>query len=285
MRPAELTRAVAAALATAASLGLTADDAVVLHDSNRLTLRVLPCDVLVRVAPAGHRAARFEIEMAQRLAGPGRPVATLDPRVAPRGYERDGFVITFWTYYGPAGGTIAPADYAAALGRLHAGMRGLDVPTPHARDRVREARQLVASRSRTPALTDGDRELLGTTLERLGRVLDGRADEQVLHGEPHPGNVLSTKDGPLFVDLETCCRGPVEFDVAHAPEEVAGHYPGLDRDLVHDCRVLVLAMITTWRWDRDDDLPDGRHLAVDWLDRLRAALAGDDRALRIAPPT
>ena len=21
--------------------------------------------------------------------------------------------------------------------------------------------------------------------------------------------------GPLFIDLETCCRGPVEFDLAH----------------------------------------------------------------------
>jgi len=39
--------------------------------------------------------------------------------------------------------------------------------------------------------------------------------EQLLHGEPHPGNVLSTKNGLVFIDLETCCRGPVEFDIAH----------------------------------------------------------------------
>jgi hypothetical protein len=33
--------------------------------------------------------------------------------------------------------------------------------------------------------------------------------------------VLRTRKGLLFVDLETCCHGPVEFDIAHGllPEE------------------------------------------------------------------
>ncbi|CAM5607105.1 Aminoglycoside phosphotransferase OS=Streptomyces griseorubiginosus OX=67304 GN=AQJ54_28660 PE=4 SV=1 [Streptomyces griseorubiginosus] len=30
-------------------------------------------------------------------------------------------------------------------------------------------------------------------------------------------------------------------------------------------------MITTWRWDRHDQLPNGRGLAAEWLGRLRAA--------------
>jgi Ser/Thr protein kinase RdoA (MazF antagonist) len=57
-----------------------------------------------------------------------------------------------------------------------------------------------------------DRELLGGTLRSLRRLIGGRGGvEQLLHGEPHPGNVLTTKNGLLFIDLETCCRGPVEF--------------------------------------------------------------------------
>ena len=99
-----------------------------------------------------------------------------------------------------------------------------------------------------------------------------RAPEQLLHGEPHPGNLLGTTGGPLFVDWETYCRGPVEFDLAHAPEDVADHYPGVDRALVDDCRVLVPAMVTAWRWDRDDRFPDGRRLGVEGVDRLREAL-------------
>jgi hypothetical protein len=84
--------------------------------------------------------------------------------------------------------------------------------------------------------------------------------------------VLTTKNGLLFIDLETCCRGPVEFDLAHAPEEVSEHYPGVNRGLLRECRILVLAMITAWRWDRGDQLPNGRQLGTEWLSQIRAAL-------------
>ncbi len=274
MQASEVPRAMAAAMSTAASLDLTVDDAIVLHDSNKLTLRLLPCDVLARVAPLALQVSQFEVELAQRLAESGCPVATLERRVDPRVYERDGFVVTLWTYYEPATPrAVSPADYASALARLHAGMRKLDIPTPHFMDRVEQAQQLVASRDRTPALADADRELLGDTLRSLRRVIGDRgAAEQLLHGEPHPGNVLTTKNGLLFIDLETCCCGPVEFDLAHAPEEVSEHYPGANQGLLRECRNLVLAMITTWRWDRGDQLPNGRQLGTEWLSQLRAAL-------------
>ena len=274
MQGSEVRRAVAAATSTASSLGLTVDEAVVLHDSNKLTLHLLPCDVLVRVAPVAHQVAQFELELAQQLVASGCPVAALEPRAEPRVYERDGFVVTLWTYYEPVTSQeISPADYAYALERLHAGMRTLDVPTPHFTDRVESAEQLVASRDDTPALADADRELLGDTLRGLRRGIGERGGvEQLLHGEPHPGNVLTTKNGLLFIDLETCCRGPVEFDLAHAPEEVSAHYPGVNHDLLRECRVLVLAMITTWRWDRGDQLPNGRQLGAEWLSHVRAAL-------------
>jgi hypothetical protein len=273
MQASEFPRAVAAARSIASSLGLTVDDTIVLHDSNKLTLRLLPCDVLARVAPVTDHVAQFEIDLAQRLTESGSPVAALEPRVRPRVYERDDFVVTLWTYYEPVSRReVAPADYAATLERLHTGMRELDVPTPHVTDRVEHAQQLVASRDRTPALTDADRAFLADTLRNLRRVISGGA-EQILHGEPHPGNLLATRNGLLFVDLETCCRGPLEFDLAHAPEEVGEHYPGVDQELLRACRILTLAMITTWRWDRDDQLPNGRRLGTEWLDQVRALMS------------
>ena len=98
MQVSEVPRAVAVAMSIASSLDLTVDDAIVLHDSNKLTLRLLPCDVLARVAPVAHQVAQLEVELAQRLAESESPVAALDPRVEPRVYERDGFVVTLWTY-------------------------------------------------------------------------------------------------------------------------------------------------------------------------------------------
>jgi aminoglycoside phosphotransferase (APT) family kinase protein len=262
---------VAAAMSIASALGLTVDDAVVLQNSNKLTVRLLPCDVLARIAPLARQVAQFEVELAQRLAETQSPVAALEPRVEPRAYERDSFVVTLWTHYSSATPReVAPADYAKALKRLHAGMRKLDVTTPHFTDRVAEAQQLVASRDRTPALADADRELLSSTLRSIRRTIADRgAAEQLLHGEPHPGNLLSTKNGPLFIDLETCCHGPIEFDLAHVPEEVIEHYPDVDQELLDECRVLVLAMVAAWRWDAGDQFPNGPRVARELVSTLR----------------
>jgi hypothetical protein len=275
MEAPERQRAVAAATSVAAALGLTVDDAIVLHNSNKLALRLLPCDVFARVAHVGHEVAQFEVDLAQRLAATDSPVAALEPRVEPRVYTRDGFAVTLWTYYqSPAPQEIPPADYARALGRLHAGMRKVDVTAPHFTDRVEEAQQLVASRDHSPALAEDDRVLLSTTLRGLRSAIASRgATEQLLHGEPHPGNVLCTTTGPLFVDLETCCRGPVEFDLAHVPEEVSAHYPNVDQELLSECRILMLAMIAAWRCDRDDQFPNGRRMGTELIDQIRAAIA------------
>ena len=252
-----------------------------LQNSNKLTLRLLPGDVLARVAPAALQNARFELDLALQLVEAGCPVAAPEPRVEPRVYERDGFVVTLWTYYDTVGPPeVSPVDYAEVLAQLHAGMRTLDPATPHFTDRVDSAQRLVANPDDTPALADADRELLSNTLRDLRRVIGNRGGEQLLHGEPHPGNLLTTEHGLLFIDLETCCSGPVEFDLAHAPEEVDEHYPGVDRGLLRECRILVLAMITSWRWDRGDQLPNGRQLGTEWLQQIRAALEGDERETR-----
>jgi Ser/Thr protein kinase RdoA (MazF antagonist) len=136
--------------------------------------------------------------------------------VEPRVHERDGFAVTFWTYYEqPRAHELVPAEYADRLRRLHAGMRELDIAFPHFTERVADAERLVASRDQTPALAESDRELLIDTLRSGRRAVDDRGSaEQLLHGEPHPGNVLTTPDGPVFIDFETCCHGPIEFDVA-----------------------------------------------------------------------
>jgi hypothetical protein len=275
MKASDVPRGVAAAVSSATALDLRVDDAVVLHDSNRIAVRLVPCDVLARVAHVAHQAgAEFEIEIARRLVETGSPVAELEPRVEPRVHVRDGYAVTLWKYYEPVPShDLAPAEYARALARLHAGMRQIDVPAPHFTDRVAQAQWLLGNRAHTPELGEAERGLLSDTLTRLSRAIgDGGANEQLLHGEPHPGNVLRTRTGQLFIDLETCCRGPVEFDIAHAPEQVSEHYPAADPDLLRRCRILTLAIAATWRWDRDDQLPNGRQLGIQWLNQIRAAL-------------
>ncbi|MGX1541421.1 phosphotransferase family protein [Streptomyces adustus] len=274
MEPGELCRAVEAGRAAASKLGLRVEDAVVVHNSDRVALRLVPCGVLARVAPLGHVTdSEFEVEVARRLVDVDAPVAELEPRVDPRVHVRDPFAMSLWTYYEPVESVIAPADYADALLLLHAALRRIDLDAPHFTDRVAGALGVVNDRERSPELSDSDRELLGETLDGLSAAIGAeRAGEQLLHGEPHPGNLLNTRRGPLFVDLATCCRGPIEFDLAHAPEEVAQHYAGVDQDLIHRCRALNWAMFSAWRWRRDDQMPDRERWRVEGLDQVRAAL-------------
>ncbi len=271
MQASEVARAVDAAMEVASALALPVAEATVVQNSNKLSLRLLPCDVFARVAFAGLEVFEAELEIGRRLAEIESPVASLEPRVEPRVYERDGFAVTLWTYYAQTRQEVSPADYAKALERLHAGMAKVDVTVPHFTDRVAEAQQLVASRDRTPRLEDSDRELLHSTLRSRRRVISQRSSaEQLLHGEPHAGNLLNTKSGPLFIDLETCCRGPVEFDLAHVPEEVSECYSGADQELLRACRLLVLAMVAAWRWDPDDQFPNGKRAGQELLRALRA---------------
>ncbi len=267
----------AAAMGAAAALGLKVENAIVLHESNKLTVRLLPCDAVARVADERiRRWAEFEVQLAQRLAETDSPVAALEPRVEPGTYVRDGFVVTLWTYYEPdQSRNFTPADYAHALQRLHACMRQIDVPTPHFTDRIADAQRLVGNSEQTPELADAERELLANTLRSVREsIIVHGAPEQLLHGEPHPGNVLRTNKGLVFIDLETCCRGPVEFDLAYVPEAVCVQYPSAHPQLLHECRILMLAMVAAWRWDRNDQLPNGQQEARRFLGQLRAALSG-----------
>ncbi|WP_199193109.1 phosphotransferase family protein [Amycolatopsis sp. BJA-103] len=266
-----VSRAMAAATTLARELHLRVDDAVVIHNSNRLALHLLPCGVLARVAPAGQEVAALEVEFALRLGETASPVAALEPGVEPRVYERDGFALTLWAYYEVVRPERDfPGAYAGALQRLHAGMRNVDIATTHFLDRAAEAERLVMHRDETPALAEADRQLLLSTLQSAREQISSRgAAEQLLHGEPHPGNLLSTRDGLLFIDFETCCRGPIEFDVAHVPEEVSALYPDIDQVLLAECRRLVLAMVAAWRWDIRDEFPDGHQHGRDILSLLR----------------
>ena len=93
-----------------------------------------------------------------------------------------------WTYFEPAPTRVLPpAEYAQALERLHVGLRQIDVAVPHVMDRVAATQRDVASRDLTPDLTDADRVRLADTLRELRRsIVDRKAPEQPLHGEPHP---------------------------------------------------------------------------------------------------
>jgi hypothetical protein len=72
-------------------------------------------------------------------------------------------------------------------------------------------------------------------------------------------NILMDEGAPVFVDLETVQRGPVEWDLAHLDPEVAVRYPApYDDHVLAACRIAVSATTSTWCWDALHRGPDMR---------------------------
>src|SRR5438034_2646997 len=84
MEPTEVLRALAATTSDALELGLSVEDASVIWNSDRLAARLVPCDVLARVAAPvrrNHEFSAFEVEMARQLEGADCPIGVVESRV------------------------------------------------------------------------------------------------------------------------------------------------------------------------------------------------------------
>jgi len=196
-----MTHPLRAALTAGRTHGLPTSDPVVLRDLTNVIVHLRPAPVVARVqltlgALRGVAWARTEIDAARFLAAAGSPIAPPVTDVDPGPHEVDGLLVTFWHFvdHDPA---LADAAIAArSLHELHEAFAAYDGELPTC-DRLDEVRRLV------------DDPELRAFAQRLP-PLDGGP----IHGDAHLGNVLWTRDGPLWSDLENICRGPREFDLA-----------------------------------------------------------------------
>ena len=87
---------------------------------------------------------------------------------------------------------------------------------------------------------------------------------QPLHGDPHlDGNILVSARGPLFVDFEAACRGPVEWDLTSLGEDVANAYPRANVSLVRSLSSIRSLCVAIWCW-----MQPGRSPGVDQAARF-----------------
>ena len=70
--------------------------------------------------------------------------------------------------------------------------------------------------------------------------------EHRLHGEPHDGNRLVTTAGIRWIDFESCCKGPLEWDLAFLQSEFDAELGDVDYDLLAQLRRLNSARVATW---------------------------------------
>ena len=111
-----------------------------------------------------------------------------------------------------------------------------------------QVRDVLARSGQSPALDEADRKLLLDALDQFRAELDSYgADQHALHGSPHSSNVLVVGGAPRFIDFETACRGPIEWDLAHLDSEVAAGYPiDCDDRVRASCAALVSVKTVAW---------------------------------------
>jgi aminoglycoside phosphotransferase (APT) family kinase protein len=169
-----------------------------------------------------------EIAVTEFLSEQGAPVVAPSRELPPGPHEYDGFAISFWTYVEPdPDRTPIASDCSAMLFDLHAVLRTYPGKLPIlGADDIPRGLELLGQTDEV--LSKSDVELLRASAERLRSLWEVPGeDAQPLHGDAHPGNLISTRDGGLvWIDFEDVCLGPVEWDLATMmdPGAVAAHH-------------------------------------------------------------
>jgi predicted trehalose synthase len=244
--------ALEAARAAALRVGLTGAHTRVLHDANN-TLVLLPDErVVAKVATAilaerGDHPLRQELAVGAHLAGRGAPVVSPLPGQAGGPHEVNGVLVTLWNYQ-PQSLTPRKLDLELpkAMRALHVALADYPGQLPPFTEKVDGACALFADERKTVALARSDRALAGRVYERLRPRLAAVAARSPLHGEPHVDNVLWTDAGPLFIDFESACVGPREWDLAYLPHDARRGFRNVDEGLTGLCRLAISFCVAAW---------------------------------------
>jgi hypothetical protein len=262
-----------AASEVARDFGVEVEEPILLQDTNNIVFWLAPSPVVAKIGTGQHDRLGRELITGMALEEASAPVVPPSHLVPRAVHQRHDCRITFWQFVAPTGGELPASSVASALGALHAALARIE--GTGGRPAFSEELDLVTRRLNdhrfAPALHEADRRLL---LAALGHLAPNYGVDSVLHGSPHRFNILSAQGSPRFIDFETVCRGPIEWDLAHLEPAVAEAYPGpIDSELLARCTLLVSAKTAAWCWDQADQNDDMRWHASHHLDLVREALS------------
>lgn len=251
-RLAFVTVGVEAAIRVATDLGMNLGEPVLIQETNHTVAWLRPYPIVAKVGTRRNSAAALhhEYEVASALTRGGAPVAAPRPGIGPLLDRESGFVVTLWTRL-----EIDPtlrleeADRGTSLRLVHQALARIDVELPNFRVSLERTRIALFDDIQMAALPIEDRLFLREAFGELMGSLDGLTfSEHAIHGEPHSGNCLATREGPRWIDFEDACRGPVEWDLAFLTEEARATFDNIDRPLLELLMTLNSARVATWCW-------------------------------------
>jgi hypothetical protein len=199
-------------------------------------VRLDPAPVLTRVITAGQVLRGDPLPWLQRelavtafLVSAGAPVVPAWSNAGP--HQALGLDMSLWEWMEPSDGALSPQAFGRILKELHDTLHEYDADLPVLVGPLTDIES---------ALRLSDNRLLHETAEEL-LPLALTWPRRPLHGDAHTGNVLITAAGPLWLDFEDACVGPVEWDLASrtlTAEHLDAYPDDVDAQRLELCRDL-----------------------------------------------
>lgn len=216
--------AISAAQAVARAHGVACDEAAPIAGASNVLVHLKPAPVVARVMTATavlhddpERWLAREVAVGVFAAERSDVVVAPSDVLPPGPHEQDGLWMTLWEFLpqGPDVSHLDPGELGRSLRALHAVLAGFPgdlAPLMEIRNWLEE---LLSELRPSPWLTHQDIDRLRFALDNLTpKVFASSLPAQALHGDASMSNLLRTDAGPVWIDLEDVCIGPVEWDVA-----------------------------------------------------------------------
>jgi len=135
---------------------------------------------------------------------------------------------------------------------------------------LEEADELLCRPACVPRLRTEDRlflrSLYRSVVEALG---DQTLESRALHGDCHPQQTMATSTGLVWLDFESACLGPREWDLAGMDRQAMKSYGSVDRPLLSVLKTARALCVTVWCWTQPDRDPEIREAAEYHLQNLK----------------
>ena len=248
---------------------------MILRDWNNTIVRLGDTAIVAKVGTshfrdAGLESLERELAVSAYLAACAAPVVRPTEEVPAGPYESSGLTVTLWQYVEPVrGAELEPAEAAEALRVVHRALAGFGGWLPAYAVELGDAARLLQP-DRSPELDAADREFLLGVVSELQTALAGlEPKHRPLHGSPHGANWLLSADGPLLLDFEAACVGPVEWDLSALGDDGLAFFPAVDRELIGVLRRMRSVCVAAKCWVAPDRAPELREAALVHLKLLR----------------
>jgi hypothetical protein len=253
--------AVRAAVAVAARFAIDSTEPVVLADGANIVVHLRPAPVVAKVAastsevrPRVQDWLQRELDVSAFLTAEGAPVVPPSPELPATAHQGDGHVMSFWRYLPPADPErpLRPDEVTigSMLRDLHAVLRRYPRTLPE----LAPLQDIPAFLARPQTqISHRGKAALAAAYTRLTAQL-APAQQQALHGDAGPGNLMATDRGWFWHDFEDTCSGPVAWDLAAStssryqdgPRVLAAYGDPVDPGQLAVCEQLRWLHLTVW---------------------------------------